>query len=203
MKKLYLLIPCGFFVHLSAGAQTSINATISVTQDPVLAADAGADQNIVPGTAISIGATAAATGGSGTYTYNWSPGADLDDSTIANPSYTMGSSDITFSLDVVDSKNCTTSDDVTVTVNTVSVSEFEQVRFLIYPNPANSVLQIEGIDDLEGMQVEILDINGKKVSAKLLQNGSNKIDVSDLSTGTYLLNLKSDYDQFQTKIIIE
>lgn len=192
-------------LQLVSQAQTRINATITVTQDPVLVADAGADQTLMEDSVATLGGSSTASGGSGTYTYTWSPGANLDDSTLANPSYTMGTSSETISLMVVDSKNCEANDDVSITYNpgNVSINEFESASFFIYPNPVSNTLHIQGLDALKGLNASLTDLNGKVVAEQILEDGMNTMDVSSLSKGVYLLNVNSSSDSYQSKIVIE
>lgn len=192
-------------LQLVSQAQTRINATITVTQDPVLVADAGTDQTLMEDSVATLGGSSTASGGSGTYTYTWSPGANLDDSTLANPSYTMGTSSETISLMVVDSKNCEANDDVSITYNpgNVSINEFESASFFIYPNPVSNTLHIQGLDALKGLNASLTDLNGKVVAEQILEDGMNTMDVSSLSKGVYLLNVNSSSDSYQSKIVIE
>lgn len=192
-------------LQLVSQAQTRINATITVTQDPVLVADAGADQTLMEDSVATLGGSSTASGGSGTYTYTWAPGANLDDSTLANPSYTMGTTNETVSLLVVDSKNCEATDDVSITYNpgNVSINEFENASFIIYPNPVSSTLHIQGLEALKGLNASLTDLNGKVVAEQILEDGMNTMDVSGLSKGVYLLNVNSSSDSYQSKIVIE
>lgn len=205
MKKLLLFSMFVAGLQLVSQAQTRINATITVTQDPVLVADAGTDQTLMEDSVATLGGSSTASGGSGTYTYTWSPGANLDDSTLANPSYTMGTSSETISLMVVDSKNCEANDDVSITYNpgNVSINEFESASFFIYPNPVSNTLHIQGLDALKGLNASLTDLNGKVVAEQILEDGMNTMDVSSLSKGVYLLNVNSSSDSYQSKIVIE
>ena len=54
----------------------------------------------------------------------------------------------------------------------------------VYPNPANSVIHIEGID--EGSSISMYDITGRKV---MQHPYSNEISIGNLSCGLYLLNI--------------
>ncbi|CAM6001926.1 unnamed protein product [Sphagnum balticum] len=66
---------------------------------------------------VTLGATPAATGGSGHYGYSWSPGATLNDSVIANP-IASPTATTTYYLTVTDSvTGCTSVDSVLVTKN--------------------------------------------------------------------------------------
>lgn len=69
--------------------------------------------------------------------------------------------------------------------------------FQIIPNPVEEKFGIETA--IESFQIEIMDINGRLV--KRINNPSEVIDVSDLSSGVYLINLITEEGEYQRKII--
>jgi len=62
-----------------------------------------------------IGGTPTASGGTPLYTYSWTPTTGLNDASIANPTASPAVT-TPYTVTVTDSKGCTDSDDVTVTV---------------------------------------------------------------------------------------
>jgi hypothetical protein len=203
MKKLLLLSMLVVGLQLGLSAQTTLTATISVGQDPLLTADAGNDQTASPGDTVTLGATTVAAGGSGTYTYEWTPTAGVDDSSLANPSYVVGTSDVTFTVEVTDSKNCVAADNANVRVSTISVNETEKARFFVYPNPVSTELHIQGLENASKLNAILADVNGKILLDQRLNDGESKLDVSSLSPGVYTLTVSSEADEYQTKIVIE
>jgi hypothetical protein len=88
-----------------------------------------------------------------------------------------------------------TNEDATASVNDVFSSKIS-----IYPNPANEFVQISTSETITG--VEVYNLIGKKViSSSKLTN--NKIDVSNLSKGVYVLKVMSNDLVGSRKIIIE
>ncbi|MDG2281221.1 MAG: T9SS type A sorting domain-containing protein, partial [Flavicella sp.] len=69
--------------------------------------------------------------------------------------------------------------------------------FQIIPNPVEEKFGIETA--IQSFQIEIMDINGRLV--KRINNPSEVIDVSDLSSGVYLINLITEEGEYQRKII--
>ncbi|TLX75638.1 T9SS type A sorting domain-containing protein [Labilibacter sediminis] len=67
-----------------------------------------------------------------------------------------------------------------------------------YPNPAKSEVRIEGVSEITG--VDILDETGRLVKHKDVVIG-NKIDVSDIPSGYYILKIKSKEKVFIAKLI--
>ena len=101
----------GCWKELSVKITTS-SLVVEATDDP--------DNSILAcvGSSIAtLGATPTATGGSGTYTYNWSPVDYLDNPTIANPVVAAKSpgSTTSYTVTVSDSHGCTGVDEVEVT----------------------------------------------------------------------------------------
>ena len=82
----------------------------------------------------------------------------------------------------------------------LSVNDVFSSKISIYPNPANEFVQISTSETITG--IEIYNLIGKKViSSSKLTN--NKIDVSNLSKGVYVLKVMSNDLVGSRKIIIE
>lgn len=106
------------------GCTATDNVNINVRNNPV--ANAGPDKTLTtcPGDSVFIGAALAATGGTGPYTYSWSPASGLSSTSVANPFVRGISSTTTYTLTVTDANGCTSVDAVIVTVapSTLSAS---------------------------------------------------------------------------------
>ncbi len=78
-------------------------------------------------------------------------------------------------------------------------AEGSELDFLVYPNPAQNQLSIEGHGDSN--QYAIYDLTGKKVDAGVLTTGINEIDLAQLSSGVYLVAvLKNGIKQGTKKV---
>lgn len=62
-------------------------------------------------------------------------------------------------------------------------------EILIYPNPVNDLLYIESIQPFTS---QLFDINGRKICAKRGETTLNNMDLSSLSDGIYILQIKYD-----------
>ncbi|MCB9231787.1 MAG: hypothetical protein H6581_08990 [Bacteroidia bacterium] len=89
--------------------------------DSLVIADAGADQASCFGNTVTLGGSPAAWGGTSPYTYLWSPGTGLSDSTVANPDLTLSGSGW-YVLTVTDSIGCSGMDTVMVDTNGIGTS---------------------------------------------------------------------------------
>jgi len=93
-------------------------------------ANAGADQAICVGQSIAIGGSPTASGGTAPYTFNWTPATGLNDATLANPTASPTVT-TTYTVEVTDATGCKSTDEVTVTVNslpTASISGNDPVN---------------------------------------------------------------------------
>lgn len=69
----------------------------------------------------------------------------------------------------------------------------------VFPNPAKDVLYLANAEDF--IMYQVLDNQGRLVGKGELNN-SNKIDVSDLASGLYILKLHSENDVITKKVMI-
>lgn len=75
--------------------------------------------------------------------------------------------------------------------------------YKLYPNPSNGLITIEFMDDEKNSNFELLEISGKLLEKKYLNNVVNELDFSKLNNGIYFLRItQSNEKQFVDKIII-
>ena len=84
---------------------------------------------------------------------------------------------------------------------TLTVEDNALAGVSIYPNPVKDIINIDTPVDLTNRVATVFDINGKKVLNKKLAN--NTLDVSNLSSGTYVLRLESLGKSISRKFIKE
>ncbi len=92
--------------------------------------------------------------------------------------------------------NLGTVNDVFVFNNIVSSTNLlESLQVEVYPNPAESIVNIEFKNAFGDVSLELIDVYGRKVYAKKLQansgQGEHHIDVSDYSKGIYFIKIYS------------
>ena len=71
-------------------------------------------------------------------------------------------------------------------VSTVADSDGE-ISLAVYPNPATSNIFIVADENMIGEQITIKDLNGRDVMQLIPNNERSSFDVSELSSGLYLL----------------
>jgi uncharacterized surface protein with fasciclin (FAS1) repeats len=85
--------------------------------------------------------------------------------------------------------------------NLTSIQENNNLDILVYPNPAVNVLNI-ALNSNELFDLTITDLNGKQILAERISSISNLVDISNLSSGMYLLRIANSTTQSTTKIQI-
>ena len=75
----------------------------------------------------------------------------------------------------------------------------------IYPNPSKGVFNIDFLTNIQINQIEAFDITGKLVATKFINKDAKtcSIDLSNYTTGVYLLKLKSEFGTLVHKVIVE
>lgn len=79
--------------------------------------------------------------------------------------------------------------------NVLSVENPTASNFNFYPNPATSIVYF----DKEITQVDVFDLNGRKIGTSI---NSNQLNIADLANGTYVLKITTpDGNSFTKKMI--
>ncbi|MFT4612793.1 MAG: hypothetical protein ACJA1H_001723 [Glaciecola sp.] len=86
----------------------------------------------------------------------------------------------------------------------LSVNDLETASsFNVYPNPTNSILNIELNGSQSNLTFEVFDTLGKQIVIKTLDNGNlSQIDVTTWNSGLYLIKI-SNGDKTETKRFIK
>lgn len=85
---------------------------------------------------------------------------------------------------------------------TAGREDFAANSFSVYPNPSSDVLNIDNTVDALLQDISITDMNGRVVKTiKLSGQSSAKLNISDLTTGVYMMNIISDKGNVTKKIV--
>ena len=106
-----------------------------------------------------------------------------------NGQYQLGNGDNNFNFNYPIEVNC----------SSLGIASFDQHSFFIYPNPSTEVLNIQTPNNLQIDSRIFFDIYGKKVLQD--QQNSNSINIQNLSSGLYILQITADGKTFQSKFI--
>jgi glucose/arabinose dehydrogenase len=87
----------------------------------------------------------------------------------------------------------------------LGTNQFISSSFKIYPNPSKDEVYIEKTDGNFPIEITIFDLNGKKLWNQKTENVyKNTINTTFLSSGLYLMNIKTNQDvTFTHKLVIE
>ena len=143
-------------------------------------------------------ATATPSGGTGPYTYVWTPsgGATATVSGLCYGSHTVC---------VTDAGGCMTCQTINVSSPTGVSVVTELGTINVYPNPANDFINVEGtLSGSANLQVNILNIFGQKMINRAVNasgNFSERISLENIPSGVYFIGVRSGDTQRNTKII--
>lgn len=173
----------GLFENMSAGSYeiTVIDAngctattSIDITEPDAIELTAEiTDSNSIFGNG-SIALTV--TGGTGTYTYDWSNGettANLSDLEIGE-----------YSVTVTDEAGCSITESFTVGGVTANIEAFE---INIYPNPVFN--EVEVVHGEKVNQITLIDAQGKIIRAQKTEGKQTLLDMKALPAGMYFIRL--------------
>jgi hypothetical protein len=170
------------FSHISFSQQYVI---FTISQPEQLQAHAGMDMYIPVGNSGVIGGTPAASGGSPSYTYLWTPGIYLNDSAMANPQVNPLTS-VDYILTVTDMNNCTAFDTVRVDVDSSNITIGQRNNYnespLVFYSSDNNIIHIfcdESTYANEEFSIVINDLLGRTIlKQQAYINGSFDINLS-------------------------
>lgn len=81
---------------------------------------------------------------------------------------------------------------------TLSTEDFFQQHFSMYPNPVTDVLNITSINGLNVNEIRVMDMTGKVIK---IQKDASSVNVADLATGTYLIDITTNEGKATSKFI--
>ncbi|MEQ6122876.1 endonuclease [Pseudotenacibaculum sp. MALMAid0570] len=92
-----------------------------------------------------------------------------------------------------------TFDDIGSHTSTLSTTNFEWNELHIYPNPTS--LNYIFIKNNESLNVQVFNILGKRIKQQTISNSNQRLDLSNLSNGIYLLKISDGKNTTTRKII--
>ncbi len=94
-------------------------------------------------------------------------------------------------------------DDFLVTSSNLATNDVLSAKFSTYPNPANDIVRLANAENISVNKIEVTDLNGRTVKTMNFTEGpaTIEINVADLSSGMYMMNISSDQGKAVKKII--
>ena len=201
-----------FFCLLSLWSNAQTKIVLSVNQPPELGFSLSRnDTTIEKSTSVVLGTDLVLFGGSGEYTYQWTPAETLSNPGILNPVATPLDT-TTYILTVTDKFGCSFS--LSYTVNTrgpvVDINSHSSARLLdalLFPNPNEGrfKVRITGYPS-EKVELQIFDATGRVVHQKSVLNfqGNHSEELHmDLIRGVYTIRIRSGLETLSRQFIIQ
>ncbi|XOV69111.1 MAG: T9SS type A sorting domain-containing protein [Fluviicola sp.] len=173
-----------FSVTPSASGCTGTPETFTITINPNPTINASNDTTICLNHTVSLDA------GAGFMGYLWSSSETTQ--TILVDGGTVGVGNHSYTVEVTDSNGCSATDTVVVIVDACAgIGELESQGISVYPNPVSDVVNIE----LEGWNdkatIVLFNMDGKMLNSFTYNGGSSPIELNELASGVYLLEVRS------------
>ena len=88
---------------------------------------------------------------------------------------------------------------VTINRGTTGINEVAEGQVNVYPNPATTVINI---DNAEGAQVSVFDINGRMISNIESASANQTIDASNFAKGMYIVRIANGNNVITKKVSV-
>ncbi|WP_271392345.1 T9SS type A sorting domain-containing protein [Aequorivita sinensis] len=86
----------------------------------------------------------------------------------------------------------------------LTTSDYRQNKFQIFPNPVNEVLVLNGTKNIGRLKTQVYSTEGKILNTQHIDfNKQTSIDVSNLSSGIYFLNIEDQSGRVEVKKFIK
>lgn len=142
-----------------------------------------------------------ASGGSGEYTYSWSPASNLNDPSSATPVFTADAAgSYSYTVTVSDGSQTESATVDFVVVECQNVEENETNHISLFPNPASSTIYVVGADDFTNIEILLFNLQGQMVKNVV---NSLEINVEDVESGIYFIKVNCDGKQIIKKIVVD
>jgi len=79
----------------------------------------------------------------------------------------------------------------------LNVGKNQKIHLVIYPNPTQSIINIESVEDI--VSIKLISIHGQIIKPEII--GSTQLDFSSLPQGVYIVEIKFDNDTVLRKKI--
>lgn len=103
--------------------------------------------------------------------------------------------------DVIMNPEINTSHTVVEGEHTLGITTFDEERVSVYPNPANSMMQVSGMHNYLNGTLKMIDVSGRVIETLAIDQDNISIDITSLTTGMYILALQHENVSHYMKFI--
>lgn len=86
-------------------------------------------------------------------------------------------------------------------ISTTGINEQEAIKYEVFPNPANDVLNFNLKENCKS--VEIVSLDGKSLAIENITGTSTKVNIANLTSGVYMFKLTNDKGQVTTNKFVK
>lgn len=192
----------GLFVFLSFSGFSQTYIGFTYTSPPLPVVDAGNDTLVSPGSSFLL--QGSISDGTAPFTHYWQPGVYLDDSTLLTPEATI-SSDVSFTLTVIDSNGCEVWDQVNIAVDETMIAEHGEADPVVYPNPSSGSFTISGLSSSDNqVTIHCYSIFGSLIAVNQYAIKGSKVTVDlQVPPGVYFLKITTSNKQYRQRIMLQ
>ncbi|MCB0842083.1 MAG: T9SS type A sorting domain-containing protein [Bacteroidetes bacterium] len=183
----------------------SVNETLTVSEPDSVANSFSVNDNTSPGPNFNGSIVANISGGVQPYTISWTgPGGFTSSSVFI---FNLAPGD--YVMTVTDDNNCQFIDTATVggVMNLEDRFSDEFTSVNLYPNPSNGIIHLDLIlAQPQSLNLQVTDIYGRIVWKKETHSSlqvKESIDLSHLSRGIYLMNIKSSHSTGSLRFLLD
>jgi hypothetical protein len=83
----------------------------------------------------------------------------------------------------------------------LSTEQLEDVAFQVYPNPSDTQIFLKGNENFSDFEIQIVNIHGQIIQKNQYTVESQSIDVSNLESGIYFIQLFNESKKGNTKFV--
>jgi hypothetical protein len=109
----------------------------------------------------------------------------IDSYTINGTTYTASGS---YTQLLTNAAGCDSSLTINLTIDFTGLNENEQ-QFSLYPNPVKDIFVLHVVPELLGQELEMVNIEGKRVHSQWIGTTNQAINVQQLPSGIYFLRI--------------
>jgi len=165
--------------------------SVVVTVNPLPIVNLGLDTLKIP-----VGQTATLDAANIGSIYKWSNGATTQKIVVIEPSNQ-------YCVTVTNNFGCQATDCIYVKFTPNAIQEIDNWAAKVFPNPANSVVNISGNRFLENAQIQLFTMDGKQILMKTFSGDTISIDINEFPNGSYQIILKEKEKTNRYSLLIQ
>lgn len=151
----------------------------------------------------SIRLRTSVSGGWQPYTYSWSPGNSLEDSTKVN-TWAKPTKYTNYKLTITDSAGCVADDYYKVKVKNSGVSDHVDESFIrLYPNPNKGAMTIAIPNEFVNSAYTLTNLTGMVMKQGSITSTSQQLDWQSIQRGMYMLTIANGSVQHVMRVVVE